>query len=98
MFAVGVGKVAIFVTVRGVFLFVVIYIKTRKLNKLMNDNYEYGTNTKKRTDLHDFQFTFDLVIVVQLLQLKPELIDLGRLQKVKLQLNGIDNNIFFTFF
>ena len=46
---------------------------------------------KKGTDLHDFKFTFDLVIVVQLLQLKPELIDLGRLQEVKLHSDQIGN-------
>ena len=92
-----IGKIAVFVTVRVVFLFIVINIETRKFNKLMDDNYKCGIDTK-RTNLHDFQFAFDLVIVVQLLQLKSELIDLGRLQKVKLQLNGIDNNIFFTFF
>lgn len=38
---------------------------------------------RERTGLHDFQFTFDLVIIVQLLQLKSELIDFGRLQEVK---------------
>ena len=98
MFAgIRVREVAIFVAVWGVFLFIVIYIETRKFNKLMDDSYECGINTKKRTDLHDFQFTFDLVIVVQLLQLKPELIDLGRLQKMKLQLNGTGNEILPSF-
>ena len=62
----------------------------------MDDNYKCGIDTK-RTNLHDFQFAFDLVIVVQLLQLKPELIDLGRLQKMKLQLNGTGNEILPSF-
>jgi hypothetical protein len=91
-----VRKVAIFIAVLGIFFFIIIYIESRKFNKLINDKYICRIQTGKREpDLHDFQFTFDLVIVGQLLQLKSELIDLGGLQKVKLQLQRTDNKITF---
>ena len=64
--------------------------KIQQTNKMISI---CGIKTRKKgTDLHDFQFTFDLVIVVQLLQLKSELINLGGLQEMKLQFVWTDNN------